>query len=152
MLVSFYFYFININSFIGISSVKTIAEEKKEISNKLYESEISPLLVKQITEEIVKNADGIINNIKKPFTSNPLDLTLSLLLGDYNGVLKSYKVPPTEYEENKAYINKSKIINEFNPINKEIRQQDNILSDNYYDNIVNECFIDAANELIEKER
>ena len=27
-----------------------------------------------------------------------------------------------------------------------------MLSDNYYDNIVNECLIDAANELIEAER
>ncbi len=81
-----------------------------------------------------------------------MDLTLSLLLGDQQGVQKSYKVPPTCYTENVEFVDKNKILQEFIPVNKNIRQKDNILSDNYYDNIVNECIVDAVNEIIEKER
>lgn len=51
-----------------------------------------------------------------------------------------------------SYLDKKLILNEFEPINIEIRKLDNVLSDNYYDNILNECYIDAANELIENEK
>ncbi len=90
--------------------------------------------------------------MKKPYTTNPLDLTLSLLLGDYQGIQKSYKIPPPGFNENHEYVDKTKILQEFNPINKELRKVDNILSDNYYDNIVNECIVEAVNEIVEKER
>ena len=40
----------------------------------------------------------------------------------------------------------------FSVINKRIRQEDNITSDNYYDNMMNECVLETALELIEKER
>lgn len=53
---------------------------------------------------------------------------------------------------NNSKLDKQKLIEKVEPINKRIREEDNILMDNYYDNIVNECLIDAANELIEKER
>lgn len=79
-------------------------------------------------------------------------MTLSLLLGDYQGIQKSYKIPPSGFTENQEYVDKSKILQEFIPKNKELRQKDNILSDNYYDNIVNECIVDAVNEIVEKER
>ena len=49
-------------------------------------------------------------------------------------------------------INKEKILKEFEPINIKIRNEDNITSDNFYDNILNNCLIDTTIELINKER
>lgn len=98
------------------------------------------------------DAKSIINDIKNPFSSDPFDLIMNLLICDNSAALKSYKIPPIGFQENKEYISKQKVLQAVNPINKEIRQLDNILSDNYYDSIVNECIVDASNELIEKER
>ena len=49
-------------------------------------------------------------------------------------------------------INKEKILKEFEPINIKIRNEDNITSDNFYDNMLNNCLIDTTIELINKER
>jgi hypothetical protein len=55
-------------------------------------------------------------------------------------------------EEIKDIIDKNKILKKIEPINKEIRNNDNILDDNYYDKNMNECIIDTAIEIIKKER
>ena len=49
-------------------------------------------------------------------------------------------------------IDKKEILKNFATINKKVRQEDNITSDNYYDNMMNECVLETALELIEKER
>lgn len=55
-------------------------------------------------------------------------------------------------EEIKDIIDKNKILKKIEPINKEIRNNDNILDDNYYDRNMNECIIDTAIEIIKNER
>lgn len=70
---------------------------------------------------------------------------------DRNRLQNCYKI--LEDKENaKNFLNKEKIQKKFEPMNKEIRKDDNIISDDYYDNILNECLIDAGNEIMEKER
>jgi hypothetical protein len=55
-------------------------------------------------------------------------------------------------EEIKDIIDKEKILKKLEPINKEIRNNDNIFDDNYYDKMINECIIDTVIEIIKKER
>ena len=49
-------------------------------------------------------------------------------------------------------LDKEKILKTFEPINKKIRYNDNSISDNFYDNILNECIVETAIEIINKER
>jgi len=86
-----------------------------------------------------------------PYKSDSKEVIISMSLRDRNRLKQSYKF--LEKPDNaKKFINKKKILDNFEIINKNIREDDNIISDNYYDNILNECLIDAANELLEKER
>lgn len=72
-------------------------------------------------------------------------------LRDRNRLKESYKY--LEKPENaKNFVSKKVVLENFESINKIIREDDNIISDNYYDNIINECLADAANEILEKER
>ena len=48
--------------------------------------------------------------------------------------------------------NKEKILKQFSIINKQIRNTDNLASDDFYDNMLNDCIIDTAIELIYRER
>jgi hypothetical protein len=52
----------------------------------------------------------------------------------------------------KVLLDKQTILSEFEDTNKKIRADNHFASDNYYDNILNECLIDAANEILENER
>jgi len=45
-----------------------------------------------------------------------------------------------------------KILKDFEPINKKIRNSDNVASDNFYDNMLNDCIVETAIEIINKER
>ena len=49
-------------------------------------------------------------------------------------------------------MDKPKILKQFSVINKKIRNKDNLTSDDFYDNMLNDCIIDTAIELIYKER
>ena len=70
---------------------------------------------------------------------------------DRNRLQNCYKI--LEEKENiKNFVGKEKVLKNFEPTNKEIRKNDNIISDDYYDKILNECLIDAGNEVMEKER
>jgi hypothetical protein len=76
---------------------------------------------------------------------------MALTLKDKDRLMNCYKI--LDYPEySKNFINKKAILENFEKINKSIREDDNIITDNYYDNILNECLIDAANEILEKER
>jgi hypothetical protein len=84
-----------------------------------------------------------------------------LVYRDANLLKKSFKIPPainhptnnpTTQNNLTNFIEKKKILPDFEKFNKRIREDDSITSDNYYDNILNECMIDAANEIIGKER
>ena len=76
---------------------------------------------------------------------------ISLVLQDAQMLRNNYK--KVYYKENiEKIIDKKEILRNFVVINKKIRQEDNITSDNYYDNMINECIVETAIELIEKER
>lgn len=72
-------------------------------------------------------------------------------LRDQTKLKNNYKILENLYCP-KNFINKKTILENFENTNKNIREDDNIISDNYYDNILNECLIDAGNEILEKER
>ena len=76
---------------------------------------------------------------------------ISLVLQDAQMLRSNYK--KLCYKENlDKIIDKKEILKNFTSINRKIRQEDNITSDNYYDNMLNECVLETAIELIEKER
>lgn len=73
--------------------------------------------------------------------------------GDINETnLNYFNEKSTGKSKENSYLDNKLILQQFEPINIELRKLDNVLSDNYYDNILNECYIDAANELIEDEK
>ena len=55
-------------------------------------------------------------------------------------------------EELKNILNKNEILEKFSKINKKIRKKKGLEEDNFYDNLINECIIDATVEIINKER
>jgi hypothetical protein len=86
-----------------------------------------------------------------PFKSDSKEVILGLSLRDRNRLKQSYKY--LEKPDNaKNFVNKKSLLENFENVNKIIREDDNIITDNYYDNILNECLVDAANEILEKER
>lgn len=141
-------YMLQNNSMISTTSLRTIQEDKKETSNKLYEAKVAPELISILEKEIDKDYKNIINSLSTPYKANPFELTLGLLTNDVDKVLHNYKIvsKPT------PNLNKNKILSNFKDTNKQIRETDNILTDNYYDNILNDCLVDASNELLENER
>jgi hypothetical protein len=133
----------------SVSSIfmKTVVEEKKETSLKLYNTEIAPILIDRIVDNISKNYNSILNNIKTPVSHKPVDVVQSLVFRDHELLKNSYKIIQPA-----SFLNKKKMLLDFEPINQKIRSDINITSDNYYDNILNECLVDAACELLDKER
>ena len=131
--------------------MRTISDVKKDITLNLYNKKIAPKLLKVIGNEIDKEYNNIIDNLKIPLKVNETQLMNGIMLKDEIILSNPNSIFCNNEIQNKEFINK-KILKDFENIDKEIRNEDNITSDEYYDNILNECVIDAANELIEKER
>ena len=131
--------------------MRTISEVKKDITLNLYNEKIAPKLLKVIGKEIDKEYNNIIDNIKIPLKVDETQLMNGIMLKDDRILSTTNSIFYNEEIQNKEFINK-KILKDFEKVDKEIRNEDNIISDEYYDNILNECVVDAANELIEKER
>ena len=143
----------SMNSNYSVYSVfnKTIKDKKKEHSLNLYFNNICPKLISYLHKEIIKKYPRILDNIscqKKNISEN---LMISLVLQDAQMLRSNYK--KLCYKENlEKIIDKKEMLKNFSSINRKIRQDDNITSDNYYDNMLNECVLETAIELIEKER
>lgn len=86
-----------------------------------------------------------------PYKTDSKEVVISLALRDRNRIKDCYKILENQ-ELVKNFINKKHVLENFENENKAIREEDNFISDNYYDNILNECLVDAANEVLEKER
>ena len=83
--------------------------------------------------------------------NNSEKLMMSLALQDAELLRDNYKT--TKGLVNIAQIlEKDKILKKFETINKKIRNIDNITSDNFYDKMLNDCIIETAIEIINKER
>ena len=130
---------------------KTIKDKKKEHSLKLYLTKIAPKLIKLLYNEICEKYPLIYKNISKPLKNNSEKFMTSLALQDTDMMKDNYKCSVKE-ESIEKIINKEQILNKFSVINKNIRNKDNVASDNFYDNMLNDCIIDTAIELIYKER
>lgn len=76
------------------------------------------------------------------------------MTNDPNIISKSYKTLDSSklVQKNPQIFDKTKLLTSFEKTNKVLRENDNVLTDNYYDNIINECVLDAAAEIMEKER
>ena len=143
----------SLNSNYSVYSVfnKTIKDKKKEHSLHLYFDKICPKLIAYLHKEIIKKYQRIYNNISLQKKNISENLMISLVLQDAQMLRNNYK--KVNYKEQiDKIIDKKEILRNFAIINKKIRQEDNITSDNYYDNMINECVIETAIELIEKER
>jgi len=130
---------------------RTIKDKKKEHSLYLYYKKIAPRLIKLIKEEIYLKYPRIYENISMPLKNQSVGLMMSLSLQDADMLRDNYKCVLMK-ENIKDIIDKEKILKKFEPINKQIRSKDNLTSDNFYDKILNECLVDTAIELINKER
>ena len=130
---------------------KTIKDKKKENSLNLYFKKIAPRLIKLIKEEIIIKFPRIYANISTPLRNKSVGLMMSLCLQDADMLRDNYKC--TEMKESiRSIIDKEGILKKFEPINRQIRSKDKVTSDNFYDNMLNDCLIDTTIELINKER
>ena len=130
---------------------RTIKDKKKEHSLNLYFKKIAPKLIKLIKEEIILKYPRIYENISTPLRNKSVGLMMSLCLQDADMLRDNYKC--TEMKESiRNIINKEGILKKFEPINKQIRSKDKVTSDNFYDNMLNDCLVDTTIELINKER
>ena len=130
---------------------KTIKDKKKENSLNLYFKKIAPRLIKLIKEEIISKYPRIYDNISTPLKNKSVGLMMSLCLQDADMLRDNYKC--TDMKESiRSIIDKEGILKKFEPINRQIRSKDKVTSDNFYDNMLNDCLIDTTIELINKER
>ena len=143
----------SLNSNYSVYSVfnKTIKDKKKEHSLNLYFNKICPKLISYLHSEIIKKYPKIYDNISSERKNNSEKLMISLVLQDAQMLRNNYR--KTTYKESlEKILDKKEILKNFAKFNKHIRQEDNITTDNYYDNMLNECVLETALELIEKER
>jgi len=131
--------------------MRTIDEIKKEKTLNLYNDKIAPLLIEKIEENIGQNYEKIINNLKVPHKIDEAKMINGLMLKDRNLSITS-KIRFCNDDIMKDKFVEENVLNDFEKIDKEIRNNDNIVSDNYYDKILNKCVYDTTNELIEKRR
>ena len=131
--------------------MRTIDEIKKEKTLNLYNDKIAPLLIQKIEDNIGQNYDKIINNLKIPHKIDEAKMINGLMLKDRSLSITSKIRFCNDNIINTKFVEES-ILSDFDKTDKEIRNNDNILSDNYYDKILNKCVYDASNEIIEKQR
>ena len=131
--------------------MRTVNEIKKEKTLNLYNSKIVPLLVDRIENNLWKNYDKIVDNLKTPLKIDEPRMINGLMLKD-KALSVTSKIRFCNDEIKKIKYIDEKVLTDFESINKEIRNKDNIVTDNYYDKILNKCVYDTSNELIEKYR
>ncbi len=130
---------------------KTIKDKKKDQSLHLYFHVIAPKLIRLIRKEIIDKYDLIYDNISTPMKNNSEKLMMSLALQDAELLRDNYKTTKNLVSIAKI-LDKEKILKNFEPINKKIRNNDNLTSDDFYDKMLNDCIVETAIEIINKER
>jgi hypothetical protein len=132
--------------------MRPITEVQNDKTLNLYNNKIAPRLIKKISNEINSNYNDIINNLKVPLKVDETKLMNGIMLKDETILSNPESLYINKEIEKQDYLNKEKILKEFYPLNQKIRNENNNENDVEYDTILNECLIDATNELIEKER
>ena len=131
--------------------MRTLDEIKKEKILNLYNDKIAPSLIDKIENNIEKNYENIINNLKIPLRIDEAKMINGLMLKDRSLSISS-KIRFCNENITQVKFVEEKILKDFEIVDKEIRSNDNIINDNYYDKILNKCIYDTTNELIEKQR
>ena len=144
----------DISSLSNSTFMRPITEIQSDKELNLYNDKIAPRLIKKISKEIDSNYDQIINNLKQPFKVDETKLMNGIMLKDEKILSNPNSIYINKEIEKQDYINKEKIIKEFQPLNEKLRKENNNEDENYIIsyNILNVCLIDTANALIEKER
>ena len=83
--------------------------------------------------------------------NNSDKLMMSLVLQDAELLKNNYKTTK-DLVSISQILDKDKILETFEPINKKIRNNNNSINDNFYDKLLNECIVETAIEIINKER
>ena len=130
---------------------KTIKDKKNKLEINLYNEYIIEKLILFILKEIKKNYSRIYDNISIPYKANYEQIIVASYLQDNELLNDCYKELKVK-EELKDILNKKEILTKFDKINKKIRKIKGLEEDNYYDNLTNECIIDATIEILNKER
>lgn len=130
--------------------LRSVAESSKETSLNFFNNRIAPLILRFIKCEIQKNYAPIYNKISIPVKTNPKLLMNSYLLQDEAMRKQSKEIIS---KENRVFIPKT-ILNTINKASFAMRKEySSSISSNDISNdqMLNECLIDAANEIIEKQ-
>ena len=130
---------------------KTISEKKNKLETNLYNEYIIEKLILLILKEIKNKYSRIYDNISIPYKANYEQIIVASYLQDNELLNNCYKELKVK-EDLKNILNKKELLEKFNPINKKIRKKKGLEEDNYYDNLINECIIDATIEILNKER
>ena len=130
---------------------KTISEKKNKLETNLYNECIIEKLILLILKEIKNKYGRIYDNISVPYKANYEQIIVASYLQDNELLNDCYKELKVK-EDLKSILNKKELLEKFNVINKKIRKKKGLEEDNYYDNLINECIIDATIEILNKER
>ena len=130
---------------------KTISEKKNRLETNLYNEYIIEKLILLILKEIKNKYGRIYDNISIPYKANYEQIIVASYLQDNELLNNCYKELKVK-EDLKNILNKKELLEKFNSINKKIRKKKGLEEDNYYDNLINECIIDATIEILNKER
>ena len=136
--------------------MRTVDEIVKEKNLNLYNEKISKKFLEKIENNLEKNYENIIDNLKNPFEIDEAKMINGLMLKDKSLSISSKIRFHNEDTLTKNKFLDDKIISEFELTDKEIRNKNNfsknIKENVLYDNYLNKCILDTVNELIEKER
>ena len=136
--------------------MRTVDEIVKEKNLNLYNEKISKKFLEKIENNLEKNYENIIDNLKNPFEIDEAKMINGLMLKDKSLSISSKIRFHNEDTLTKNKFLDDKIISEFELTDKEIRNKNNfsknIKENILYDNYLNKCILDTVNELIEKER
>ncbi len=130
---------------------KTIKDKKNKLETNLYNEYIIEKFILLILKEIKKNYSRIYENISVPYKANYEQIIVASYLQDNELLNDCYKELRIK-EDLKSIINKKEILEKFNTINRKIRKKKGLEENNYYDNLINECIVDATIEILNKER
>ena len=130
---------------------KTISEKKNKLETNLYNEYIIEKLILLILKEIKNKYGRIYDNISIPYKANYEQIIVASYLQDNELLNNCYKELKVK-EDLKNILNKKELLEKFNSINKKIRKKKGLEEDNHYDNLINECIIDATIEILNKER
>ena len=130
---------------------KTIKDKKKQNNMFFYLKYVAPRFIKVIKLEIIKNYSKIYDSISTPIHNDSKNIIIAIALQDLDLYRESYK-NKKNYEKIEKILDVKKIIQNFEPINKKIRKFCPFNIDINYDNMLNECLLETAIELINDER